>query len=291
MTFLGAPLPLAEEITDIPWLPAQLNESGFAYCLKASVPAIALTDLADAYHLESNDRLLPYLSFYPGREYPGASAKSQRIAFQRWSVAYDREGEALARRLIEMSATGPLRPAEVFKESLTLCASRREPVYCAALVTHNALRTLGRHGSSEITDPRTGRINDYNPQWFQRYRSEWLAALPVVQHSLIPLRLDQGGDRWGEWYHFFGIFTYSLHEMALAGNLRRVEMVVKLNTLLSPLLVGEPEDPVKAQLDRDAIKVARHFFAGGPLPLPLPDCRGSSAYVAGGRTSALSGEL
>ena len=97
---------------------------------------------------------------------------------------------------------------------------------------------------------------------------------------MISLRRDEGGDRWGEWYHFFGIFAYAMHERVAHGKTDGADFVARMNKLLNPLLVGEPEEPAKAQLDRDSIEVARAYLKG--VTDDGASCADRSRYVASG---------
>jgi hypothetical protein len=133
-------------------------------------------------------------------------------------------------------------------------------VFCAALISHNVLRTLGRHAQATYQDPRTGETHDLNPAWFRSDQPLWEAQLPALQSLLVNIRPDRGGDGWGEWYHFFGILAYTVHELSLNQGLSHVDLVVKLNELLNPLLAGGPESPEKSRLDRDSVLVDWSFL-------------------------------
>ncbi|MGZ3699765.1 MAG: hypothetical protein ACXWP5_16725, partial [Bdellovibrionota bacterium] len=151
-----------------------------------------------------------------------------------------------------------VRPSQLFGEAFSICGD----VFCAALISHTVLRTLGRSETGFYTDPLTGEVHDENPKWVRDRPDFWKTAAAEIQGSLTPLRGDERGDGFGEWYHFFGVLTFSVHEMTLHGNLKEVVFAVKSGTFLNPILAGGKEDPVKVQLDHDSIAVSGIYLSG-----------------------------
>lgn len=262
------------------WVPNQLHPRRFAACLRETAPDASLTSVrtfASAHRFSDKDALLFHLAFYPGVEIPGLGLvhTSARTWWGKW---WEKEEHAVAltlRTLARQNRT--LYPATLFAHALSACG--RKNYFCAALVSHNALRSLGRHTRAVHTAFLSGRKTDHSPQWFQQSRADWLAALPVMQKAFIPLRPDGKGDRWGEWYHFYGILTYALHEAALGKSPSSIDFVVRMNELLNPLLAGGQEEPEKAQLDRDSIEVAQWFLTDKNPP--AVQCENAQTYTAG----------
>lgn len=98
-------------------------------------------------------------------------------------------------------AGSPILPPALFGAADTHCAAAfpgAEPL-CAAIVCHNVLRTLGRF-ASEVDSHGV----DYNPAWFAARRAYWQARAPGIEAALLDLR-SVPGERWGTWYHSFGV--------------------------------------------------------------------------------------
>ena len=251
---LSAPAPLTEA-------PPQLNLAGFAYCLSKEAPQVDLLLEREIYGFSSVDLFLLYLSVYPGRRIPGLGLLLQDPAHLRWARAFEPQEAKLAQELRDLigAPEASLTPNRFFRMALDACGGR---IFCASLTSHNVLRTLGRHAQAIYRDPRTGALRDINPEWFNQDREVWLIQIPFLQRLLMPLRADGSGDRWGEWYHFHGILGFVFHEMALRTEMRNVEVIVRLNEVLNPLLAGGIEEPEKARMDLDSIRVAWYFIRG-----------------------------
>ena len=255
----------------------ELNIDGFSSCLRQTLRAPDLTALETNYGFGFGDGFLSYLAVYPGHRIPGESARRQARGFDRWSEDLGAPAATLANNLVAAAASGQsIYPTQVLALADDACLHRDD--FCAALVAHNVLRAFARYPESILVDPDTGDTVDHNPAWFQYQRQTYLAALPALGDALISLQTDGGGDRWGDWYHFFGIFAYSLHEMAMDGNLAGAELAVRANQLFNPILVGEPEDPHKARMDRDAVEVARRFLSDEQTSTGIA-CDESDAYT------------
>ena len=119
-------------------------------------------------------------------------------------------------------------------------------------------------------------MDDLNPEWFKRDRGAWLQKAKVIQQAMISLHRDGSDDRWGDNYHFFGLFTFSLHEMALYHNVSVAWLASRANQFLNPLLAGGPEDPAKAVIDRNSIDVAVAYYLN--LGAPGLNCSDVRAY-------------
>ncbi|MBY0371377.1 hypothetical protein K2X33_11865 [bacterium] len=263
------------------WVPNQLHPRRFAACLKAAAPGASLKSVRPyekQHKLTDNDLLLMHLAFYPGVEIPGLGWVMHSKARLWWSGWWEKQEHALALGFqAHANQRRTLFPSGFFAAAVKTCGQGN--YFCAALISHNVLRTLGRHPHGIHTAILSGQKTDNNPKWFQKDRAKWLAGLDSQKESLIPLRLDGGGDRWGEWYHFFGIFTYALHEAALGRSPSSIDFVVRMNEILNPLLAGGQEEPEKAQLDRDAVEVAQWFLTDAQPP--KVDCADAQTYTAG----------
>ena len=247
--------------------PTQLNVSGFAGCLARHGDGTAMPSWPDlpavkrAYGLHHADGFTLYLALYSNRRSTHKWLNAtEEWAFQRWAVRFWTMGGEVASWLRE-SVLDPLTPGGLFGAALRSCMrhnhTRSVAPFCAALVCHNVLRTIGR--------PQTyvGRSGaDYLPPWYESDAHGWLLRAPRLAQRMISLRRDDGGERWGDWYHTFGVLAFGLHEAALEGA-RLAELLTLLvasaNELLNPLLVGDCEDPVKAQVDVDAARLAGDF--------------------------------
>lgn len=258
---------------------SQLNISGFAQCLRADAPSIDTTYTQATYSFSDGDFILPYLAFYPA-QWPTLVSPFRNAALKRWSGNFEQEEQALSQDLFSLETS--LTPGGFFEAALNACdthtgESQGEPkdVFCAALISQNVLRTLGRYPNA--IDSKQGV--DLNPDWFKNNQSAWLKIIPTLQSQMISLQQDGQGDRLGEWYHFFGILTFSAHELTLHGELESAAVGAKLNDLLHKFLTGEPEDPIKAQIDQDSVQVARAYLLGTETA-PQSSCDIQAAYVS-----------
>ena len=193
----------------------------------------------------------------------------------------------------EGSREGVLAPGTLYAGALDACRKfgpradvLREDPLCAAVISHNALRTLGRHRRAVGIDPRLQRTVDLNPTWFKFKRRFWLERIPAIREALMPLRLSGEGDRFGEWYHFFGILAFGLRDQAVNHNLSQTWLAVRMNQVLNPVLAGGFEEPEKARLDRDSAGVVASLLYSSHILVPGNCERDRSLYVAGGTDGA-----
>jgi hypothetical protein len=104
------------------------------------------------HNMSAADGLLLYLSLYAGQRFPVVNG-TQQVAFERWSVALgDTEAavvEILAPTVQEIANS--FSPRDLFRAAAGACdADASEAwagqgdVFCAALVSHNVIRALGR---------------------------------------------------------------------------------------------------------------------------------------------------
>ncbi len=237
-------------------VPQQLNTEGFASCLAAELPQVGFVSSVIRNILYPGDMLLPYLALYSGKRLPVVGG----IVQYRWSGDYASEEESLARRLYER-ATGAhtLLPNVIYQEALKSCGS--DDAFCASLIAHNVLRTLGRSETAIQVNPVTKKATDLNATWFKQNRQAWLQRAQKIQQSMMSLHKDGSDDRWGDNYHFFGLLTFSIHEKAIYNNVSSAWLVARLNQVLNPLLAGGAENPEKARIDRDSITVASSYFS------------------------------
>jgi hypothetical protein len=258
-------------------VPAQLNVGGFAYCLAQEAPRFDLDAERESFRFNELDLLLLYLSVYPGKRIPGLAERLQDPAHARWTVAFETRERRLAEKLrARLASQATIAPSRFFRDALDSCDGSP---FCAALISHNVLRTLGRHEQAIFRDRASGQERDLNPEWFKAERELWLIQIPMLQKILMSLRPDNLGDGWGEWYHFFGVLSFAIHEMALRQGMQNVDFVVRLNELLNPLLAGGPEGAAKARLDRDSVRVDWELIRGEGLSSP-GSCDERSSYVA-----------
>ena len=258
---------------------SQLNIEGFASCLAQEEPVFSVPVTKKKYKINrtSLNTLLPYLAFYPGQRYPLFNAVNQKRGFALWETRFAEQGAKLASALAEQPAHSSLVPSKLFEMALTACGDR--DVFCAAIASHNVLRTLGRHQKAIYKDKVTGEVTDFNPEWFKNNRDFWLKKIPVLKRSMIALRKVPNTDQFGEWYHFFGIYTYVLASDTAKGNTNNANAIVSLNKLATKLINGHDEDPIKAQVDQDSVGVSKLYINKKSSALPL-DCSQVSAYVS-----------
>ena len=250
----------------------QLNTTAFAHCLAQEERQFNLNAIAVAHELGSGDLLLPYLAVYSGRRWKGTVGRLQALAHARWSTAWEARERQFAERLAGVQSSGALTPVAVFRAALGVC----EPhdIFCAALVAHNVFRTLGRHQFAIV------RGRDLNPEWFKSKSDFWLSQIPLIESALVPLRAGAGGERFGEWYHFFGILTFAIRERALHKGFSKVWLATVMGRVLNPILAGGHESPEKVQLDRDSVNVARIYLGRSAADGESLACDAAGTYVA-----------
>jgi hypothetical protein len=250
---------------------ADLNVQAFAHCLALVSPSVDLPAIQSRYHFNDFDLLVFYLAAYPGEKIPGLPVSVQNQANQNWEVRFESQDGKLAQALV---ISPPRTPEDAFKAATSICSG---DVFCAALTTQNVLRTFGRYQNSIVTNSKTGAVADYNPAWFKNNREQWVQRIPELQASMISLRTDGAGDRYGEWYHVFGVLAYAIDEMSQGHEENSVEKIVKLNDLFDRELTGNAEDPVKAQIDEDSVVMSWEFLGGKAQS--GENCSSVSAYV------------
>lgn len=263
-------------ISNLAMAAPQLNVEGFASCLASQEPNYSPKATKSKYHVnaEAMGTLLPYLAFYPGQRYPVFNELNQKKGFELWENRFVAQSERLAFALAGRSMK-KLVPAELFQMALDACGDR--DVFCAAVTSHNVLRTLGRHAKAIHKDKKTGKITDYNPDWFKNNKAFWLKQIPVIRKTMIPLRTVETSDYFGEWYHFFGIYTYVLALDAANGNTLGAKQIVSLNKLATKVVNGHEEDPAKVQVDQDSVEVSKKYLK--KTAAFEFDCSDVSAYV------------
>jgi hypothetical protein len=263
---------------------AQLNLPGFSSCLirHGNGPEDARFDwrgMRGHYGFSGSDGYLTYLSVYPNRRVPVLEQLKQERAHERWQIAFEAAEERLVSQLF-LASDAPLLPGPVFGLAIDSCreaglALPESDPFCATLILHNSFRTMGRHRQA-IHGSR-----DLNPHWFRANPEFWKQVFPEIREQLIPLRRDGGGDRFGEWYHLFGILSFSLHEGAFRGDLWLSELAANANRILNPLLAGGTLPPDKARLDLDTVELAKEWFFRPTAPGTEEECLRRDTYVNG----------
>ena len=234
--------------------PPQLNVSAFAACLlrhggNTSTPEEPpdLPAIKRRYNFSLADGLLIYLALYPSQRLPIINSSVQEAAFERWSAAFDNETNHVAAFLrLHDRTPHKFTPGAIYAQSRAVCGD----AFCAALVMHNTLRTLGRYY----------KFGSYLPGWWRKDPAGWTAAAKSISPRILSLRRAGGGETYGPIYHLSGILAYAIHERALLGRVPGnlvTELVARLNSL-----VGPPEEPVKHEIDEEAADVGVTFVDG-----------------------------
>lgn len=267
----------------------QLNIDGFVACLNQVERRVDLATIKSRYDLGTTDLLLLYLGLYSGKRLPMAWGAPQWLAHKRWAESFEEiEAKTAAALSIETEARSKagtlLYPSDIFNMAITSCEdAKKRDSFCAALVAHNVLRTLGRSAQAVGAGATYGIVEEnYNPAWYRLYEGYWSKRATDIVKLLSPLRNDGGGDRWGEWYHFFGVATFTLREAALGHDLEESMKIVRLNRKLNPILGSGKMSEAKAQVDVDSVEIS-YDYATNPARdrLFLIDCQVQSSYVTG----------
>lgn len=264
--------------TGAPVVPPQLNTNSFAGCLAtvgcADCPA-NVKPLKQKYHIHLTDGLLTYLSVYAGLRIPGIiNSTIQQPAYERWAVNFFNKSSVVAEKLVKTTAT-TITPSSLVAMTNDVC----DDWLCVGVVLHNVLRTLGRHKLN--IDKHTGA--DYNAPWFKDHKSMWLKEIPVIEKKMIPLQQPKYllPERFGSWYHSFGLVAFGVHEISLFGDVlgkNLDEFIVIMNKLLNPFLAGGPESPVKHQVDEGAVQITFNILTNN-YTTPALNCNNSAGYV------------
>jgi hypothetical protein len=256
----------------------QLNTTTFAACLALGKPAFDLVAIDKNDHLSLTDMFFLYLSVYAGKRYPLLNS-TQQLAFERFSVAYwPMEGklaDQFARRCLSQKI---VTPGQVFGDSFALC---KGDYFCAALICHNMLRTIGRWRTAIDSNGV-----DYNPTYFRGNKTFFTTNLVKFQRAMIQLnRLDGivDLDRFGYWYHFFGLQSFAVHYAATTGPnfaLSFTKFAAFMGKVLNTWLAGGAEEPVKVQVDKDSCQVAFNWITGKFAQVWSPICDTADGYLA-----------
>ena len=276
-------------------VPPQLNATAFAACLVlgggvSPHPTPDLAAIKSSYSLSATDGLLVYMAVYPGQREPFLNASVQQPAWQKFAPPYWSHEAKLAHW---MNTTASITPGAAFGVALESCELEHSNVtaqFCAAMTLHNTLRALGR--SSGYVDKHGV---DYLPDWYKADLAGWAAAAARMKaNAMINLQKDGGGgcrntsqagdDCWGEWYHVAGVIAFGIHEAAVlgtsAGHLASW-VFSALNAIWAKYVIGHPEDPTKAQIDRDAANMVAAYVdeRGAPAGFDAASCAGAHGYV------------
>lgn len=230
----------------------ELNIRGFASCLAGVENDFDLDLIALRNGLGHGDLVLTYLSVYAGNSYPRPIQYFRDRAHARWAEAMEEQEAQLAQKLATVDERSILTPADMFREALGICGMK--DIFCAALISHNVLRTIGRNQTAIL------RGRDLNPRWFKSNREFWINQSPRLAHAMISLRSAPGGERYGEWYHFFGLLTMSIREVIVLQMIKPVRAIAFISKILNPWVARGAEEPHKVRLDRDSISVASLYL-------------------------------
>jgi hypothetical protein len=244
----------------------QLNIASFASCLQSVHDVRDLSSLRRQYRLGASDLLLVYLAVYPSVRSPDSFfGQIQELAHDRWSTRFEAHEEQLALWLSEQGAV-ELYPHQLWERAVSVCSNDS---LCAAVSAHNVLRTLGRFRQAG------GRLSN----WFLREASSWRQHSETIRKRLISLVRSGRSDRYGEWYHFFGLLTLAIREAALRPGLPLTSFAAFANQILNPILAGGILGADRAQMDRDAVGVAWYYLFSSELS-PASSCENRSDFVA-----------
>jgi hypothetical protein len=205
-------------------------------------------------------RLLAHLAVYPGYRIPLLSRWLQISAYNQWSVQWWQKESLLVDKLVTFSQDDApqMTPADLFGMAAGICEN---DVFCAALICHNVLRTLGRH--SIWNRDETGK--DLNPNWLDE---RVLGYLPAIQTAMIDLQPNDAGDKWGQWYHIFGVMSWGLAAHATFTDTSTTpspfaafltKKVACSHFYWARLWAGNHALIKKAQIDSDAADMTNHF--------------------------------
>lgn len=269
--------------------PPQLNTTSFARCLQGGHPRFSLAESVGEDGLNSTDALLVWLAVYAGERFPILNSTLQEPAYRRWGPPFDSAALNMAQQLVKLAGESPVSsvtPAQTFSAALDACSaelSRENDVFCAALVSHNVFRLLGRY---KTYVDKNGV--DYAPAWFRQDQAAWTGKrAPLIHDSLMLIRRDNVTEKWGSWYHLHGLVAYGLQSVAVFGA-RGGEswegLVVFLDTALNKLLTGANEDPVKAEEDKESVRIVAALAGMMNSSVPLPptppgQCATKAGYV------------
>ncbi len=270
----------------------QLDPIPYAQCLGEAGAQPMSHRTVDIYEFGLTDFLLPYLAVYSGDRLPAPIiTQIQQIAHWRWAQRFESAESCLAERLAQEAPRGEaLDPGQAFAWSHSCCLqsdSRHDDLFCAGLVAHNVFRTLGRYPRGiERTlelekngDIRIGAgTRDYNPEWFRSQEKLWIERSSQIAERMISIRKDGGGDKWGEWYHSFGVMAYTWRSVALGIPVSVVKAEVRASHLIAP---APPFIPMfwgpKSQIDLESIRIAVLLHRG--VQSPTLSCRDRDAYL------------
>lgn len=257
----------------------QLNTTAFAFCLALGKPKIDIAAIDKTDQLSLTDMFFLYLSVYAGKRYPILNG-TQQTAFERFSVAYwSLEGKLaymFANRCLSQRTL--VTPGQVFSDAFSLCSGDH---FVAALLCHNMLRTIGRWRTAVDSN----RI-DYNPTYFKQNKTFFTSNLVTFQRSMLQLnRLDGivDLDRFGYWYHFFGLQSFAIHYAATTGpsfSLSFTKFAAFMGKILNTWLAGGVEEAVKVQVDKDSCEVAFNFITSKFAQIWSPLCDTADGYLA-----------
>lgn len=125
----------------------------------------------------------------------------------------------------------------------------------------------------------------FNAPWFENNKTKWVNEwIPLISKQMIPLE-RQGyvlSERWGAYYHVFGLFAFGLHEMALFGKEIGTDLdkfVVLMNQILNPFLAGGKENPVKHEIDKQAVDIIFGVVQNAGRNVMPHNCDNSKGYV------------
>lgn len=259
-------------------MPPQLITDAYAACLAGADTGGPLVKpdkkaIRDKHGLTEFDMAIIHLAFYTGQRYGGMlEDKFQEPAYQRWSVPFWPQEAIVADAIDEAEQEGKaITPALVFRAGYDACGD----AWCALLVGHNTLRTLGRWETGVTEDGR-----DLNPTWFNERKDYWTERQSALQAALVPLRVDGGGDRWGEMYHGFGMMVWTLHESCIKPPRPRAVVKSEGDLVAELQKVVAPVTPEKLSCDHDHVSVIDLWTHGEfPEKLSTGACDARETYV------------
>lgn len=251
-----------------------LRVRDWASCLKLEMGGLSLAQESRAiqarYRFNSQDLLLPYLALYSGVRFPGGLPRDWQTQAQIWwADAWSVSEARLAYDLVALAqSSGPNSISINQLLSLTYKSCKTGDLFCSSLLLHNVLRTIGRYTTARELNPVNGNYYDHNPEWFKENKVFWQQNRALIDRALFPISQNLSGERFGGWYHLFGILAYGTRLLALSEGdrdaLTPLKTILTINRYGNPLFTwgGTLQDNEGAERDQDVVHVLDALVQG-----------------------------